>query len=109
MAAIKLVYVGGGSSRAAGTMASFFEHGDEFAGSEVVLVDIDPDHLEVVRRIAQRIADVKGLDITVRATTDRRAGLTDADAVLASFRPGDFAASVNPDVVFRSGMERYED
>ena len=92
MAAIKMVYLGGGSSRAAGTMASFLEHGKEFAGSEVVLVDIDPDHLEVVRRIAQRIADVKGLDVTVSATTDRRAGLRDADAVLASFRPGDFAA-----------------
>ncbi|HEY0118576.1 MAG TPA: hypothetical protein VGC04_07345 [Cellulomonas sp.] len=92
MAAIKLVYVGGGSSRAAGTMASFLEHGAEFAGSEVVLVDLDPDHLEVVRRIAQRIVEVKGLDVAVRATTDRRAALTDADAVLASFRPGDFAA-----------------
>ena len=27
----------------------------------------------------------------------------------APCRPGDFAASVNPDVIFRSGMERYED
>ncbi len=92
MAAIKLVYVGGGSSRAAGTMASFFEHGAEFDGSEVVLVDIDPDHLEVVRRGAPRSAHDKGLDIPRGAPPDRRAGLRDADAVLASFRPGDFAA-----------------
>ena len=34
----------------------------------------------------------QGLDITIRATTDRRAGLTDADAVLTSFRPGGFEA-----------------
>lgn len=92
MASIKLVYIGGGSSRGAGTMASFLERGEQFAGSEVVLVDLDPDHLEVVRRVAQRIADHKGLDITVRATTDRRAALTDADAVLSSFRPGGFQA-----------------
>lgn len=92
MASIKLVYIGGGSSRGAGTMASFLERGEQFAGSEVVLVDLDPDHLEVVRRVARRIADHKGLDITVRATTDRRAALTDADAVLSSFRPGGFQA-----------------
>ncbi len=64
MASIKLVYIGGGSSRGAGTMASFLERGEQFAGSEVVLVDLDPDHLEIVRRMAQRIADEKGLDIT---------------------------------------------
>jgi 6-phospho-beta-glucosidase len=92
MAAIKLVYIGGGSSRGAGTMASFLERGEHFQGSEVVLVDLDPDRLEIVRRLAQRIADVKGLDITIRATSDRRAALTDADAVLTSFRPGNFEA-----------------
>ena len=37
MARIKLVYVGGGSTRAAGTMASFMANGADFDGSEVVL------------------------------------------------------------------------
>ena len=32
----------------------------------------------------------QGLDLTVTATTDRRAGLRDVDAVLSSFRPGGF-------------------
>lgn len=92
MARIKLVYVGGGSSRAAGTMASFVEHGEEFNGSEVVLVDLDADRLAVVRTIAGKLVAERGLDLTVTATTDRRAGLADADAVLTSFRAGDFAA-----------------
>ncbi|TXK18904.1 glycoside hydrolase [Homoserinibacter sp. GY 40078] len=92
MAGIKMVYIGGGSSRGAGTVASFLERGAEFDGSEIVLVDLDPDHLEIVRSIGQRIADAKGLDVTISATTDRRAALTDADAVLTSFRPGGFAA-----------------
>lgn len=92
MARIKITYIGGGSSRAAGTMASFLWHGKEFAGSEVVLVDQDPDRLEVVRRIAQKLADQAGDGITVTATTDQRAGLADVDAVLTSFRPGNFAA-----------------
>ncbi|WP_323099546.1 hypothetical protein [Intrasporangium sp. YIM S08009] len=92
MAAIKLVYIGGGSSRGAGTMASFLAHGKQFDGSEVVIQDVNPDRLAAVETIANKIARSQGLDITITSTTDRRAALTDADAVLASFRPGDFAA-----------------
>ena len=92
MARIKLVYVGGGSTRAAGTMASFIHNGADFDGSEVVLVDLDPDRLELIRRLATRMARARGYDITVTATTDRRAALAGCDAVLSSFRPGGFQA-----------------
>src|SRR5438309_563817 len=68
MARIKLAYVGGGSSRAAGTMASFLHHGSEFDGSEVVLVDLNADHLEIVRTIADKMARNAGLDIKIPAT-----------------------------------------
>ena len=74
MARIKMAYIGGGSSRAAGTMASFLWHGPEFAGSEVVLIDQDPERLETVRRIAEKFAVEGGDNITVTATTDQRAG-----------------------------------
>ncbi len=105
MARIKLVYLGGGSTRGAGTMASFMETGADFDGSEVVLVDLDADRLELVRRLAQRMAELRGLDITVTATTDRRAALTDADAVLSSFRPGGFAARVHDErIPLRHGV-----
>ncbi len=92
MARIKLAYLGGGSSRAAGTMASFMHHGTEFDGSEFVLIDLDPERLEVTKTIAEKMARNAGLDITVTATTDQREGLRDVDAVLSSFRPGGFAA-----------------
>jgi 6-phospho-beta-glucosidase len=92
MARIKIAYVGGGSSRAPGTMASFVHHGAEFEGSHFVLIDLDPDHLEITRRITTQMASAAGLDITVTATTDLRAGLDDVDCVLSSFRPGNFAA-----------------
>src|SRR5215213_4029561 len=92
MARIKLVYLGGGSTRAAGTMASFMHHGADFDGSEVVLVDLDRDRLDLIRRLAERFARTRGLDITVTATTERRAALDGADAVLSSFRPGGFQA-----------------
>ncbi|HEY7591119.1 MAG TPA: hypothetical protein VH723_09010 [Candidatus Limnocylindrales bacterium] len=92
MARIKLTYVGGGSTRAPGTMAALVQRGASFDGSEVVLVDIDEGHLEIVRRIAERMAKARGMDLRVTTTTDRRAGLTDADVVLTSFRPGGFEA-----------------
>ena len=64
MATIKLAYIGGGSTRGAGTMASFIHHrGAEFDGSEVVLIDLDPDRLALVERLAQKMARARGLDI----------------------------------------------
>jgi 6-phospho-beta-glucosidase len=92
MARIKLAYLGGGSSRAPGTMASFMYHGEEFNGSEFVLIDLDADRLEVTKAIAENMAKHAGLDVTVTATTDQREGLRDVDAVLSSFRPGNFEA-----------------
>ena len=92
MAAIQLAYIGGGSTRAPGTIAALIVRGAAFAGSEVVLVDLDPDHLTVVERLARRMAEVRGLDLRIRTTTDRRDGVRDADVVLASFRPGGFEA-----------------
>ena len=82
MARIKLVYLGGGSTRAAGTMASLIATGADFEGAEGVLVDRGED------------PRARGHDIVVTATTDRRAALADCDAVLSSFRPGGFEARV---------------
>lgn len=92
MARIKLAYIGGGSTRAAGTMASLIEQGENFQGSEVVLIDLDPDRLSVVRMLSEKMAACKGIDLTISATTNRAEGLRDCDAILSSFRPGGFEA-----------------
>src|ERR687886_863463 len=92
MARIKLAYIGGGSTRAPGTMASFVAQGENFDGSEIVLVDLDAERLELVKRLADKMARCKGLDLTITATTDRAEALRDCDAVLTSFRPGGFEA-----------------
>ena len=95
MARLKLAYVGGGSTRAPGTMASLIAQGENFAGSEIVLIDLDRERLALVQMLAEKMASCRGLDLTFAATTDRRAGLTDCDAVLTSYRPGGFAARVH--------------
>lgn len=92
MARIKMAYIGGGSTRAAGTMASFIQQGENFNGSEVVLIDLDEERLGIVQTIAQKMARARGLDLRITATTNRRAGLQDCDAVLTSYRAGGFEA-----------------
>src|SRR3954454_9016298 len=94
VARLKIAYIGGGSTRGAGTMASFIEQGENFSGSEIVLVDLDAERLELIQGLAERMASARGVDLTVSATTDRRAGLDGCDAVLTSYRPGGFEARV---------------
>lgn len=92
MARIRLVYIGGGSTRAPGTVASFIEQGENFDGSELVLHDLDPDRLALVRTLAEKMARAKGMDLKVETSLERAAALTDCDAVLTSYRPGGFEA-----------------
>jgi 6-phospho-beta-glucosidase len=92
VAAIQLAYIGGGSTRAPGTLASIIQHASDFAGSEIVLVDLDRNRLETVRRLGQRMIEAAGVDLRLRATTERRSALAGTDAVLTSFRPGGFEA-----------------
>jgi 6-phospho-beta-glucosidase len=92
MARLKIAYIGGGSTRAPGTVASFVHQGENFQGSEIVLIDLDSERLGIVQTIGQKMARHQGIDLTITATTDRRAGLADCDAVLTSYRPGGFEA-----------------
>ncbi len=92
MARLKIAYVGGGSTRAAGTVASFVEQGENFNGSEIVLIDLDAERLKVVETIGSKMARNRGIDLTISSTTDRCGGLQDCDAVLTSYRPGGFEA-----------------
>ena len=94
MARIKLAYIGGGSTRAAGTMASLAHQGENFDGSDIVLIDLDEERLALIQKISSRLMSASGLDISVTATTDRLAGLEGSDAVLSSYRPGGFEARV---------------
>lgn len=92
MTAIKIAYIGGGSTRAPAVTRGLIERSAAFAGSEVALIDIDPAPLTTILRLSQRMAEAAGANIRFTATTDRRAGLTGADIVLTNFRPGGFEA-----------------
>ena len=95
MPKLKLSYIGGGSTRAPGVVATLVQRAAQFAGSEIVLIDLDEDRLELVRLLGEKMARAAGADLRFYATTDRRAGLQDADAVLSSYRPGGLEARVH--------------
>jgi len=92
MAKIKLAYIGGGSTRAPGTMAAFIKQAANFSGSHFVLVDINAERLAIVHKLAVKMALEAGAEITISATTNRREALQGCDIVLTSFRPGGFEA-----------------
>ena len=94
MAQVKLAYIGGGSTRAPGTVASFIRQAANFAGSEIVLHDLNEDRLDLVCRLARKMAAAQGADLKISATTDRKAALDGCDGVLSSYRPGGFEARV---------------
>ena len=92
MARVKIAYIGGGSTRAPGTLASFIAQADNFRGSELVLHDLDQERLDLVQRLAVRMCEAQGADLSIRATLDRRDALQDCAGVLSSYRPGGFEA-----------------
>jgi 6-phospho-beta-glucosidase len=92
MASLNIAYIGGGSTRAPGTVASFILQAENFKGSTITLIDQHKDRLELVQRLATKMAATHGADIRICTTTNLEDGLRDADAVLSSFRPGGFEA-----------------
>lgn len=105
MARIKLAYIGGGSTRAPGTMASLIQQAKNFDGSEIVLVDLDREHLAVVETLARALAARAGVDLSIWSTTDRESALADCDAVLTSYRPGGFEArNLDESIPLRYGI-----
>jgi 6-phospho-beta-glucosidase len=92
MARLKIAYIGGGSTRAPGTNLAWINQHENFSGSEIVLIDINEEHLQVVKTLANKMAQAAGADLTFTATTDLEGGLKDCDVVLTSYRPGGFEA-----------------
>ena len=105
MTGVRIAYLGGGSTRAPGTIAALIERATHFAGSELVLYDPAAEHLEIVARLGRRMAEAADADLAITATSDRRKALAGADVVLASFRPGGFEARVQDErIPLRHGV-----
>ncbi|WP_022794173.1 6-phospho-beta-glucosidase [Marinococcus halotolerans] len=87
---IKIVTIGGGSSYTPELVEGFIKRHHELPVKELWLVDIPEgkEKLEIVGKLAQRMAAEAGIDMTVHLSYSREEALPGADFVTTQFRVG---------------------
>ena len=88
----RITVVGAGSTYTPELVEGFARRSDRLPIDELVLLDIDPERLEVVGGLARRMLDRLGWSGRVTLTGDRDAALDGADFVLLQLRVGGQAA-----------------
>jgi 6-phospho-beta-glucosidase len=89
----RVVVIGGGSAYMPGIAFAFAHAGEAFSDATLVLHDLDPDSLELQRRLTTGILRSRGAPgVRVETQSERVRALDGADLVLAAFRPGGLAA-----------------
>lgn len=90
--ALKIAIIGGGSAYAPGLINAFIQVADIFSGSELALMDIAAEELEIVQRLGAKMAAASGVDLKISATLRQQEAISGADYVLTTFRQGGFEA-----------------
>ncbi len=85
---LKLAVVGGGSTYTPELVDGIARRTDRIAIDEIALLDIDPERLEIVGGLAERMLARQGWTGKVVRTADRDRALDGADAVLFQLRVG---------------------
>ncbi|MGP4038435.1 alpha-glucosidase/alpha-galactosidase [Gracilibacillus sp. D59] len=88
----KITFIGAGSIGFTRGLLRDILSVPEFRGIEVAFTDINEKNLDMVTQLCQRDIKENGLDITIEATTDRRAALTDAKFIFNVVRIGGLEA-----------------
>ncbi len=88
----KIAIIGGGSPYCAGLMHSFVHYAQNFQGCEIVLMDIDPDGLELIYTIGTKLFKHAEAKITLERTTNQKTAIDGADFVITAFRTGGMQA-----------------
>jgi alpha-galactosidase len=80
----KIVFIGAGSMSFGLTLFRELFSSRDFVGSTLVLVDLDPEKLATMTRLAQLLNARSGAGLTIEQTLDRRAALPGAAFVVNS-------------------------
>ena len=88
MPSIKLTLIGAGSAFAFHVVSDLIRR-PALAGSEIALVDLNPEALDLATRITRRMVAESGADLRITSTTERREVLADSDFVLNSISVGE--------------------
>lgn len=89
---MKVAVMGGGSSYTPELINGFLDRYASFPLTELWLMDISPERLDVVGRFARRMVEAKGAPFTVHLTTDRREAVRGASYVITQLRVGGMPA-----------------
>jgi alpha-galactosidase len=89
---MKITLIGGGSFQWAPNLVSDMLQMPSLQGMHLVLEDIDPEPLPLMQKYVSYAAEQLGADVTVETTTDQRAGVQDAFAVIVCISTGGFAS-----------------
>lgn len=88
MTRIKIVIIGAGSTEFTPGLLADLVASPELSSSEVALVDINPDAVDTMVHLGQRLAAEKGVGLQVSGTTNRREALPGADFVTTTIAVG---------------------
>jgi len=89
---LKVAVIGGGSSYTPELINGFLERIGSFPVTELWLMDILPERLDVVGGFAQRMVAAKGSPFAVHLTTDQRETVRGASYVITQLRVGGMQA-----------------
>ncbi|NPV67748.1 MAG: 6-phospho-beta-glucosidase [Anaerolineae bacterium] len=89
---MKVTVIGGGSTYTPELVSGFIRYHDSFPITELALMDIDAERLEVVGGFARRMVAARGEPFAVTLHTDRRAAVAGAAYVTTQLRVGHMAA-----------------
>ncbi|HEY8291098.1 MAG TPA: hypothetical protein VIG44_01355, partial [Thermomicrobiales bacterium] len=90
---MKITMIGAGSVVFAKNLLGDILSHPELRGSQIALMDIDPERLRVAEIVAQRVAAAVGAAPVITATTDRRAALDGADYAVNMIQVGGYRPS----------------
>jgi 6-phospho-beta-glucosidase len=89
---MKVTVIGGGSSYTPELINGFLERVGSFPLSDLWLMDISEERLEIVGGFAQRMVQAKDTPFDVHLTTDQREGVRGAHYVITQLRVGGMQA-----------------
>lgn len=88
----RIVIIGGGSVQWVPKLLRDIANTPSLHGSEVVIEDIDGASVPRMVGLAEHIAGIRGIPLTVTGTTDQRVALAGADFVVVAISTGGFAS-----------------
>jgi alpha-galactosidase/6-phospho-beta-glucosidase family protein len=88
MRTLKIVIIGAGSTEFTPGLLADLVTSDQLRKTEVALVDIDPEAVDTMTRLARRMSEARDAGLKVSGTVDRREALPGADFVTTTIAMG---------------------